>query len=204
MNSIDEIGLAEMLCARLCHDMAGAVGAAAAGAELLADDFDAETARMVAESTAGAVARLKFFRAALGPAGSSQPAGTLRDLASAYLKAAAPGGRMGLSLRWQCEAREELGGELGRLLLNLVLRARESLPRGGVVSVTLGGGDARVSVEFEGEGGGLGAEAFSCLVEGRFPDGPRGAQAWLSRRLAEAVAGRLQYSAIPGGGRIRA
>lgn len=199
MSSTEDTILAEMLCARLCHDMAGAIGAAAAGAELLEDGFDAETARMVAESTAGAVARLKFFRAALGPAGSRQPAGALRDLAAGYLKAAAPGGRMGLSLRWQCDP-AELDGDQGRLLLNLVLVARDCLPRGGVISVTVGTGG--ISVAFEGEGAGLGSEAESGLVEGHFPDGPRGAQAWLARRLAEKIAVTPRYAATQGGGRI--
>ena len=33
--SPDELKLAELLCARLCHDLAGPVGAVATGAELL-------------------------------------------------------------------------------------------------------------------------------------------------------------------------
>ncbi|CAA7615832.1 histidine phosphotransferase family protein [Magnetospirillum sp. SS-4] len=207
MTPLDDMILAEMLCARLCHDMAGAVGATAAGAELLEDGLDAETARMVADSAAAAVARLKFFRAALGPSGPGQPAGTVRDLISAYLKASAPGARTGHALRWQCE-RSSLDGDLGRLLLNLVLLARDCLPRGGAISVTVSAlpppESAGLSVTFEGEGAGLGTEIAPSLIEGRRPEGPRGAQAWLTRRLAEAMSARLRYHPAIGGGRIDA
>jgi histidine phosphotransferase ChpT len=205
MTLADDTILAEMLCARLCHDMAGAIGAAAAGAELLEDGFDAETARMVAESAAAAVSRLKFFRAALGPAGSPQPAGRFRDLAAAYLMAAAPGGRMTLSLHWE-SARPELDGESGRLVLNLVLLARDALPRGGAVTVviapSIAAGAIGCAVSFTGEGAGLSAESARCLLDGARPEGPRAAQAWLTRRLVEKQGAMPRFSAISGGGRI--
>ncbi|MBX9634016.1 MAG: hypothetical protein K2X44_03460, partial [Magnetospirillum sp.] len=80
---MDPLQLAELLCARLCHDLSGPVGAAAAGAELLEDmdgNADAETVSLVADAAGGAVSRLKFFRAALGPAASSpQNPASLRD-----------------------------------------------------------------------------------------------------------------------------
>ena len=111
MTHDDDILHAELLCARLCHDMAGAVGAAAAGAELLEDGFDAETVQLVAASAASAVARLKFFRAALGPAGSDQPADAVQDLTAAYLRATEAGAAGRLSLRWSC-GRPRLAGDV--------------------------------------------------------------------------------------------
>ena len=203
----DDILFAELLCARLCHDLAGAVGAAAAGAELLEDDLDAETARLVAASAAGAVARLKFFRAALGPAGSDQPAAAVQDLAAAYLDAAEAGGAGRLSLGWNC-ARARLDGDTARLVLNLVLVARDGLPRGGAITVEIDaggpGGVGGVAVAFRGTGAGLGDELESALLAGTDPTGPRGAQAGFTRRLAAKIGAILRFEGLGDGGRITA
>ena len=197
MSEHDGILFAELLCARLCHDMAGAVGAAAAGAELLEDGLDAETAQLVAASAASAAARLKFFRAALGPAGSEQSAAVIRDLAAAYLHAAESGGGR-LTLRWSCD-RPRLDGDMTRLALNLVLVARDSLPRGGTISVSITTG---VSVTFQGEGGGLGDDLTATLLAGDAPTNPRAAQAWFTRRLADKIGAALQFDRWSDGGRI--
>jgi len=197
----DPVLFAELLCARLCHDMAGAVGAAAAGAELLQDDLDAETARLVGDSAAGAVARLKFFRAALGPAGSPQPDTVVRDLAAAYLRAADPG----LSLRWTCH-RPRLDGDTARLVLNLILVARDGLVRGGEIAVEIAAappsGGAGLAVAFHGAGARLSEDSAATLLAGAAPAGPRDAQAGLTRCLAERIGGTLHLEALENGGRI--
>jgi len=188
----DPVLFAELLCARLCHDMAGAVGAAAAGAELLQDDLDAETARLVGDSAAGAVARLKFFRAALGPAGSPQPDTVVRDLAAAYLRAADPG----LSLRWTCH-RPRLDGDTARLVLNLILVARDGLVRGGEIAVEIA-----AAPPSGGAGPRLSEDSAATLLAGAAPAGPRDAQAGLTRCLAERIGGTLHLEALENGGRI--
>ena len=205
MTHDDDILHAELLCARLCHDMAGAVGAAAAGAELLEDGLDAETAQLVAASAAGAVARLKFFRAALGPAGSDQPADAVQDLTAAYLRATEAGAAGRLSLRWSC-GRPRLAGDVARLVLNLILVARDSLPHGGeiVVEVTpvAPPGAAGLAVAFLGKGARLGDESEAALLAGADPAGPRAAQAWFTRRLAEKIGVTLRFESRDDGGRI--
>ncbi|TAN56840.1 MAG: hypothetical protein EPN20_18130, partial [Magnetospirillum sp.] len=205
--SYNDIATAELLCARLCHDMAGAVGAAAAGAELLEDDLDAETARLVAASAAGAVARLKFFRAALGPAGSDQPAAAIQDLAAAYLRAAEAAGSGRLALHWSC-GRPRLDGDIARLVLNLILVARDCLPRGGEITVDIAAAApahaAGLVVGFNGDGARLGEELALALMTGAAPSGPRGAQAWFTRRLAEEFGGPPGFDARSDGGRITA
>ncbi len=200
MTHTEDVTLAELLCARLCHDLAGPVGAAAAGAELLEDGGDGETAALVAISAAGAVARLKFFRAALGPSGSPQPAAAMRDLAAAYLKSAMAGGGMAMTLKWDCQA-DRLDGDVARLALNLVLIARDALPRGGEVAVAIATTGA-IIVGFHGTGAGLGAEAAAALAPGGQSDGPRGAQAWLTRRLAEKIGRNIRLEVDSAGGRI--
>jgi histidine phosphotransferase ChpT len=197
---MDDSRLAELLCARLCHDLAGPVGAAAAGAELAEDagsELDAETLALVAASAAGAAARLKFFRTALGPAASAQDAVVVRELAEGYLRTSVSGGAV--ELEWRSEQRT-LDGDAARLVLNLILLARDSLPRGGAIVAEIaaqGPGTARVHAR--GEPAKLGEEARAVLVEDREPPGPRGAHALFTRRLAERLDGAaLQVTEGPG------
>ena len=192
MSDSQNLQLAELLCARLCHDMAGAVGAAAAGAELLEDGYDAETAQLVAASAAGAVARLKFFRAALGPAGTEQPSAVIYDLASAYLRAAEASGGGSLVLRWGCQ-RPRLDGETARLVLNMILVARDALLRGGQISVEIAPArpptGAGVTIAYKGPGARLSDELTQALTTTAPPSGPRGAQAGFTRVLAANFGG---------------
>lgn len=195
----DDIRLSELLCARLCHDLASPMGAAAAGLELLEDGGDAETTALVAAGMAAATARLKFLRAALGPAAEgAQSPEALAELADAYLGGAVQGG---IALDWRCD-RSRLDGATARLLLNLVLIARDALPRGGRIAVRVAdvgaGGGPELAVEAEGQGAGPSPEAAPVLLDGGRPAGPRGAQAWFARRLAEGMGTRLLVQAAPG------
>lgn len=198
---MDALTLAELLCARVCHDLSGPVGAASAGAELFedfGDHMDGETIALVATSAAGAAARLKFFRAALGPAASHpQPATTLRELIEGYLgtlvSAASPGG---IVLDWRIGA-PSLGGDTTRLLLNFVLLAKDSLPRGGCITVEAV--DGIPSVIALGEPVCATDEARIVLADGGEPTGPRGAQAYFTRLLAEGMGGGVELSSARAG-----
>lgn len=186
MDATLDLRLAELLCARLCHDLAGPVGAAAAGAELfeeLEGGADAETVSLVAASAAGAVARLKFFRAAFGPSPSGpQASASLRDSVEAYLRTQVSGASTGTTLEWLTDV-PGFDGDAARLLLNLVLLAKDALPRGGVVTVATRGGDLTVSAR--GDASVLSDEVRTVLLEGAEPAGPRGAQARVALLLGQ-------------------
>lgn len=192
---MDPLQLAELLCARVCHDLSGPVGAAAAGAELFEDmagAVDEETVSLVAEAAAGAASRLKFFRSALGPAAAApQNSAALRDLMVNYLDTLASAASPGIQLAWPAPP-PHLDGESARLLLNLVLLAKDALPRGGRITVVSDEGRPRVVAY--GEPAALNDEARAVLSGGQTPSGPKGAQAFFVRTLAERLGGGLMAS----------
>lgn len=187
-----DLKLAEMLAARLCHDMAGPLAAVSNGLELLDDpDFgaDAEAMDLLNGSVGQAAASLRFLRSAFGTASEAEgdPA-HLRALAADWM------GRRRIQLEWQLRA-AELPPEVGRLLLNQLGLLGEVLPRGGVVTLTETATPAaqRFTGCAEGSAVHLRPELRQGL-EGESPEdlGPRGAQAYLLRRLADRLDGRLQ------------
>jgi histidine phosphotransferase ChpT len=161
--------MAELLCARLCHDLAGAVGAVTAGAELLLEEgsaspMAAEALDLMASSALSMAARLRFLRFAVGPANQGA-AGQARALAEAYLSKGYPQGDWRLD--WPLQHAAVDSADHAKLLLNLICLAQECLPRGGQIEVRPGqsalvvarGASAAVSDSAKGlmadSGGGL-------------------------------------------------
>ncbi|HVI49846.1 MAG TPA: histidine phosphotransferase family protein, partial [Candidatus Sulfotelmatobacter sp.] len=151
-----------------------------------------ETLELVAGAAAGAAARLKFFRAALGPAASSaQSVGMLRDLIDNYLGTQVSAASPGISFAWS-DAPASVNGATARLLLNLVLLAKDALPRGGTITASIGAAGPQVVAR--GEPSSLSDEARQVLVDNCPPSGPRGAQAEFARVLAAQSGGSLHIS----------
>lgn len=132
MNDSD-LELAQLLCTRLCHDLAGPIGAVAAGVELIGDDpamADAETIGLIGDSSNAASRKLKFMRAALGHTQNSN--GDLQGLVDGYIAATAgPGGR--IEVTWPSAASLEKASRLfgpnwTQTLLNVCLLALETQP----------------------------------------------------------------------------
>jgi histidine phosphotransferase ChpT len=194
--------LTEFLCARLCHDLAGPLGAVASGVELLGDDPDPEIARLVSVSAGAAVARLRLLRAALGPAGPARPGGEAQALVRAYLEAAAP---LRFDLTWQVGA-DEIDGARLRLVLALVMVARDALPRGGSIRVALAAEDAPgldgLSVAFQGGGADLGAETRAALAGQVSALSPRTAPAGWAALLAARSGTAIVVEVGADGGRM--
>jgi histidine phosphotransferase ChpT len=164
----DDVQLAQLIATRLCHDLAGPVGAVAAGVELVGDDpaaADAETLALIGASSAAASRKLKFLRTAFGtPATASL--GALADAQAAvagYLAATAgPAGAPALAWPAKAElarAQERIGPGALQMLFNLVILALESLPR-----------CARLDAEINADGGRL-----RVSVQGPHPSGSAGA-----------------------------
>lgn len=137
-----DMELAELMAARLCHDLVGPIGAVANGVELLGDGGppDPEVNALIAQSARQASRRLQWFRIAFGTANALPASGILaetRKLASGLFEE----GRVTLDWPPPDAATEALATrQAAKTLLNLALLALESLPRGGAVQVRVVGG----------------------------------------------------------------
>jgi len=185
--------LGELLCARLCHDLAGAVGAVGTGVELLTEDdgggeFSKEALALVSFSAQGAVHRLKFLRIALGATGGAMTAPQLKALAEEFLASSAIGGGDGIRLDWRLADDVRLEGGYVKLLLNLILLARDCLLRGGILAVEICGDKGeliRASAEAPQVVCAESAKALTASsVDGL---GPRGAQGYYTSILARRI-----------------
>ncbi|GJD34480.1 histidine phosphotransferase ChpT [Methylobacterium aerolatum] len=141
--TLDGLDLAALLCSRVCHDVISPVGAIVNGLEVLEDDQD-ESMRefaleLIGKSARQASARLKFARIAFGAAGS---AGSSIDLADAENVAKGMFSDEKTKLEWRAPQALFPKNKV-KLLLNLVMISTSSIPRGGLIDVTVtGDGDA--------------------------------------------------------------
>ena len=128
----ESLHLAELLCARLCHDLSGLLGSLLGVLEIAREEqADSETLA-VAETTAVELAtRLKLLRAAW-----SQDSGPL-DLATLGTYADSLSGSRHVQLDLAgLEPAAVFSPSAARLILNVLLLAAESLPGGGVVALS--------------------------------------------------------------------
>ncbi len=144
---LSDLDLAALLCSKVCHDVISPVGAIANGLEVLEDEQDAEMRDiafdLVRRSSRQASAKLQFCRIAFGAAGSagsSIDTGDAEDVAKKFI------GEDKVTLEWEVP-REIRPKNQVKLILNLVMLAISSIPRGG--KITMGVAD----------GGGLTARA---------------------------------------------
>src|SRR5215475_3805999 len=91
----DALRLAELLCARLCHDLSGPMGALIGVLDIARDEQPGSETLALAEETAVELAqRLKLLRAAWGQDGDDLDMTRLRNFAPSL----SPSRRVGLDL----------------------------------------------------------------------------------------------------------
>jgi histidine phosphotransferase ChpT len=148
----DALELAALLCSRVCHDLISPVGAIVNGLEVLDDDpkpDDREFALdLIRKSAKTASARLQFCRLAFGAAGSAGAQIDLGDAAD-VARSLVEDGRV--KLDWQLP-RLLLPKDRVKLLLNLVLVAVATIPRGGTVRIEAIGAGERMGFRLEAQG----------------------------------------------------
>jgi histidine phosphotransferase ChpT len=131
----DIIELAALLCSRVCHDLISPVGAIVNGLEVLDDNpkpDDREFALdLIRKSAKTASARLQFCRLAFGAAGS---AGAQIDVGDAQTMARGHLEDDKTRIAWNLP-RVLLPKNKVKLLLNMMVIAQQTIPRGGVLTV---------------------------------------------------------------------
>lgn len=132
---IESLDLAALLCSRVCHDLISPVGAIVNGLEVMEDDNDQETKAfamdLIKKSVRQASAKLQFCRLAFGAAGS---AGAQIDLGDAEKVARGFLEDDKTRIAWNLP-RALLPKNRVKLLLNMILIAGQSIPRGGQIAV---------------------------------------------------------------------
>lgn len=135
-----DLRVAQLLCSRLCHDLAGPSGAVHNGVEFMSENGGAEASAvsLIEASASQLNNRLAFYRVAFGLGGGGHQAMTLEE-AARLARGAVASHR--IELDWQNESGE--GGDRLqslpldeiRLMLDLILIGSEALPRGGTLGV---------------------------------------------------------------------
>jgi histidine phosphotransferase ChpT len=131
----DALELAALLCSRVCHDLISPVGAIVNGLEVLDDNPKPEdrdfALDLIRKSAKTASARLQFCRLAFGAAGS---AGAQIDLGDAQTMARGHIEDGKSTIAWNLP-RLLLPKNRVKLLLNMMVIAQHTIPRGGTLTV---------------------------------------------------------------------
>jgi histidine phosphotransferase ChpT len=133
---LDALDLAALLCSRVCHDLISPAGAIVNGLEVLEEkDSDEETKTfaldLIKRSARTASARLQFCRLAFGAAGS---ANAQIDLGNAQAMARGFIEDDKTKLTWNLP-HALLPKNRMKLLLNMLIIAGQTIPRGGTLTV---------------------------------------------------------------------
>src|SRR5256885_3088190 len=154
----DTLELAALLCSRVCHDLISPVGAIVNGLEVLDDNPKPEDREfaldLIRKSAKTASARLQFCRLAFGAAGS---AGAQIDLGDAQTMARGHIEDGKITISWNLP-RLLLSKNKVKLLLNMLVIAQQTIPRGGVLTV-----------DAVGEGDGMGFRVTAAGLNARVP-----------------------------------
>ena len=167
-----DLELAALISSKICHDVIGPVGAIYNGLEILDEDDDQEAKNyaldVIRNVTEQASARLQFCRFAFGAAGS---AGSQIDTGDAETISRGFFEDDKTKLAWNLP-RTLVAKNRVKLLLNLLLLAGQTIPRGGTLTVDpVGTGEA---MGFKIRATGTNAKiqpAVVPLLNGEAPDG---------------------------------
>jgi histidine phosphotransferase ChpT len=168
--TLEALDLAALLCSRVCHDLISPSGAIVNGLEVLEESTDEETKSfaldLIKKSARTASARLQFCRIAFGAAGSATAQidlGDAENVARGFIEDDK------IKLSWNLSS-ALLPKNRVKLLLNMILVAAQSIPRGGIVAVE--GDGPPEAMTFKISARGLNAripQAVPALLAG-FPD----------------------------------
>ena len=145
-------GLAALLCARICHDLVSPISALGTALEVLEDpdnpDMHEDALELVKLSAGQASSKLQYLRLAFG-AGGSAPGVMGIDHVKELVEGLYGDSKVDVSF---AGSEQELSKDHVRLLLNLIMVAVQSVPRGGTVVVTPTTHESAVEITLVAEG----------------------------------------------------
>jgi len=194
MISEPELRIAELLTARLCHELVGPVAAVANGADLLSEDdleIDLDALALIGDSARRAAGRLQFYRFAYGFGGTHMAGPQPSQLAAAYFETSGMACRYGESV-------PSLPLSQQKLACNLLVFAAEALVHGGILAVDAVACGFRV--EAAGEGVAVPRERLQALrlATPVAELTPRTVHGYFTGRLAQMEGWRLVDKLMPG------
>ena len=198
--ALDSLDLAALLCSRVCHDLISPVGAIVNGMEVLEETNDESTKTfaldLIKRSANQASARLQFCRLAFGAAGS---AGAEIDVGEAETVARGFIEDDKISLSWLLP-RTLMPKNRVKLLLNMLLLAATSIPRGGTITVEDTGSDTPSGFRISAAGGAMRVSAAVPALVAGTNEGPvdaHGIQPYYAGLLARTCGLSLRIEAQP-------
>ncbi len=143
MTAADKPDLSALVSARLCHDLISPMGAIGNGLELMQMSGGRSGAELdlISESLDNALAKLKFFRVAFGPA---DPQARQSFEEAAQITGAAFQGRF--TVTWAAEGKD-MPRPMARILYLAILCLEKSLPMGGELRIAAAEDAALLMVE---------------------------------------------------------
>jgi histidine phosphotransferase ChpT len=199
---VDDLRLSALLCTRLCHDLIGPAGAVVNGVELLTESpgaVDQEVLELIRHSAAETTRRLKYFRAALGMPSDGLSLAAARAIADDYFAAGK------IVLDWSdriMETPASLPPRLVPIILNLVLCAAESLPRGGRIAIDGAPDDGGFTIRIKAVGESIKADDDALLSLSGDRDlstlDARGLVPYMAARLVSAAGGKIDTTPSAG------
>jgi len=190
--------LAALMCARICHDLVSPIGALGAALEVLDDesnsDMHDDAMELIRSSAGQAANKLKYLRLAFG-AGTSAPGVVGLEQLRSMVQDMYGEGKAEIAWNTELDGVEK---STARLLLNLVMVALQSIPRGGTltIDVTRSPDSDLISLKAEGPKARI-YEEFEKALNGKAPaegfDG-RSIQPFYTGMLVRQLKGRLDWS----------
>lgn len=142
MQTLEPTRLAALIVSRICHDLVSPVSSVTHALDMMdepgEEEMKAKARILLSDGAEKTVARIKFLRYALGSVGLNAGIANIhevKELTQDYVRAFKP------SLDWDVNF-DALTVSQARLLMNLVMMAVETLPRSGVVHITIRPGES--------------------------------------------------------------
>lgn len=196
---IDPARLSAFIASYICHDLVSPVSSITNALDLINDPTDPEmrekAGELLHQGAESASVRLQFLRYAFGSMGLSDGAADMheaRRITEKFVATHKP------SIVWDIQS-DHLGFSHVRLMMNLVLIAIESLPRGGVINVRIRNEAAGMTITVSAEGTRARLrDETAAAVRGNEPEGgwtARNVQPLFTRMICDSLDGELSANA---------